>query len=220
MSHTCSRRSGVRRFFQSRLERFYQLVRQPAHQPYGIDEHNSSPVRQRQRTGSRIQGGKQLILRQNARIGECVEQGGFAYIGVTYNGYGNDPIFFCGVPAGYCAAVPDSAAVLPAIQSAAGYAAGRFPIYFRRVPGCRFLRLTGTKRFPVPSAGAAGIFAAPVLPAACLPGCGPAGQKYLKSGWCGPLRPGPPHPQYCAAGWQLVHDRRSGGWLPAPPPEF
>lgn len=39
-----------------------------------------------------------MILRQNARIGECVEQGGFAYIGVTYNGYGNDPIFFAACP--------------------------------------------------------------------------------------------------------------------------
>ena len=94
----------VRRFFQSRLERFYQLVRQPAHQSYCINEHDGSPVWQSQCPGSRIQGGKQFIFCQNACIGERVEQGRFPYIGVADDGHRYHAIFFAARPPG--AALP------------------------------------------------------------------------------------------------------------------
>ena len=68
------------------MERLHQLVRQTADQTDCINQHHPAPVRQVERAGGRVQRRKQHILCQHARIGQGVEQGGFAHVGVAHDG--------------------------------------------------------------------------------------------------------------------------------------
>ena len=85
---------GTGRLLQRGMEGLHQLVGQPPHQTYGINEHDLSSVRQLQRPGSRVQRGKELILRQHPGLGQGVQQGGFPHIGVAHNGHRGHAVFF------------------------------------------------------------------------------------------------------------------------------
>ena len=84
--------------FKSALERLNQIVGQPPDKTYSVRQKNASAVGQLYRTGGYVQGCKELIFRQNTRIGKGVEQRGLAHVGVANNGSCDNSFLFAPVP--------------------------------------------------------------------------------------------------------------------------
>ncbi len=71
---------GFGDFFQGGLERFDQLVRQFADEADGVGEQQVLASGQAEAADGGVQRGEELVLDQDARVGQGVEQAGFAGI--------------------------------------------------------------------------------------------------------------------------------------------
>ena len=81
------------RFLKRRRKRRHQLVRQIADETDCIRQNHARLVRQEQTPRRRIQRGKKLVFRQHVRLGQTVEQAGFARVGITDDGKGFQTTF-------------------------------------------------------------------------------------------------------------------------------
>src|SRR5690606_4056514 len=77
---------GLTGFLQRGTESLYQLVRQMADETYGIGQHDRAYIGQLDAAQGRIQGREQLIGGVHRRLGQPVEQGGFAGVGIADQG--------------------------------------------------------------------------------------------------------------------------------------
>ena len=89
----------LHRLLQGGTEGFHQVMGQPADKAYRVDEQYLPAVRQPEGPGSGIQRGEELVLRQYARLGQGVEQGGFSRVGVADDGHRLDAVLFPALPA-------------------------------------------------------------------------------------------------------------------------
>ena len=79
------------------FERLHQMVRQTADKSYGIDEQQTPSVGKLYSPGGRVEGGEQLILREDVRTGQQVQQRGFPRVGVAYDGSDLHAVLFAAV---------------------------------------------------------------------------------------------------------------------------
>ena len=73
----------VANLLEGRAERLDELVRQAAHETNGVDERVDPPVLGLGAADRRIEGREELVLHEDARAGEAVEQGALAGVGVA-----------------------------------------------------------------------------------------------------------------------------------------
>ena len=76
------------------FERLDKLVGQPPHQPDRVDQQDLPPVRQGERARGRVEGCEELVLDEHPRIGQGVQEGRFADVGVADDRNGRDPLLF------------------------------------------------------------------------------------------------------------------------------
>ncbi len=74
---------GVDDLFQRRTESLDQLVRQPAHESDGVGEHDGLTAGEVQPPHGGVEGGEELVLDEDARVREPVEQGRLARVRVA-----------------------------------------------------------------------------------------------------------------------------------------
>src|SRR5690554_7727375 len=77
---------GLTGFLQRGTEGLYQLLRQMADETYGGGQHDRAYIDQLDAAQGRIQGREQLIGGVYRRLGQPVEQGGFAGVGIADQG--------------------------------------------------------------------------------------------------------------------------------------
>ena len=75
---------GHGQFFQGGLKGLLQLFGQIADKPHGIHQDKLPLLGHAQAPGSGVQGGEQLVFGQHRGVGQGVEQGGFAGVGVAH----------------------------------------------------------------------------------------------------------------------------------------
>ena len=82
---------GVARLFERSPKCLDQLVRQMANEAHGIGQHDRPQVVELQAAQGRVEGGEQLVLRQDRLrrrgFGQGVEQGALASVRVAHEGY-------------------------------------------------------------------------------------------------------------------------------------
>ena len=70
-------------FFKRGLERLDEVMRKFADEPHRVGEQRELVVRQFELARGRVERGEKFVVRQNARLGEGVDEGGFAGVRVT-----------------------------------------------------------------------------------------------------------------------------------------
>src|SRR3546814_799382 len=79
---------GVAGLFQRSPEGLHQLVWQMTDETHGVGQHHRPDIIQLKPPQRRIERGEQLIGRVHIRLGQRIEQGGFAGVGVTNQRHG------------------------------------------------------------------------------------------------------------------------------------
>ncbi|MNY51159.1 hypothetical protein D3C86_1867240 [compost metagenome] len=74
---------GIARFLERGAERLDQLVRQVTDEADGIGEDHRTDVVELQTAQGRIEGGEQLVGSEDIRLGQRIEQGRLAGVGIA-----------------------------------------------------------------------------------------------------------------------------------------
>ena len=135
---------------QGRAKRLHQLVGQLAHEPDRVRQQHRLPAGQRQAPGPRVEGGEQPVLDQHAGVGQPVEQGGLAGVGVADQRHGGQ----AAAPAGLAlqAALLGQAAqvALEAAHAPHQAPAVDLELGLAGAPGADAARLLGQGQTPAP----------------------------------------------------------------------
>ena len=91
---------GLGHLLQRRPERLHQLRRQLAHEPDGVGEQHPLAAGEVEAAGGGVDGGEQAVLHQHAGVGEPVEQGRLAGVGVADDGHRLQPGAVAGLALG------------------------------------------------------------------------------------------------------------------------
>ena len=89
---------AVARLLQRTLKGFNQMMGKLADKSHGVCKQYLLAILQGIASGGGVQGGEKLILRQDSRPGQTVEQGGLSRIGIAHNRRGKSKILLSLLP--------------------------------------------------------------------------------------------------------------------------
>ena len=85
--HHVEQQVRILHHFQGGFEGRHQLMGQPLDEPYGVRQGAAAAVRQIQLPGGGVQGGEQLILGIDVRMGQGIQQGALPGVGIPHQAH-------------------------------------------------------------------------------------------------------------------------------------
>ena len=89
---------SISQFLQGGFEGLHQVVGELADKAYGIRDQYRAGVGDLQRPGGGVQGVKQPVPGRDSGVGQGIEEGGLAGVGIAHNGHHGDLILLPAVP--------------------------------------------------------------------------------------------------------------------------